>query len=209
MSAAGVQTDQPLQASLKATSQRVPATYEDLCQLPDRVVGELIDGVLHASPRPASRHAFAASELGAVLTTTFGPWGRKGGWILLDEPELRLGDDTLVPDIAGWRVARMPAVPDVAAIEIPPDWVCEVLSPGTSRLDRRHKRPVYAAHGVGHLWFLDPIERSLEVFALRDANWVLLSVFADDERVQAEPFEDFEIDLSHLWAMGAEARGKA
>lgn len=44
-----------------------PATYDDLVALPDHVVAEIVDGELHASPRPAPRHAQAGSLLGALL----------------------------------------------------------------------------------------------------------------------------------------------
>lgn len=50
------------------------------------------------------------------------------------EQELHLGSepDIIVPDLAGWRRDRMPRIPrDDAFIKLPPDWVCEVLSPST------------------------------------------------------------------------------
>jgi Uma2 family endonuclease len=57
----------------------------------------------------------------------------------LDEPELHLGDEILVPDLAGWRPERLPAVPDQASLTLAPDWVCEVLSPRTAKRDRTSK----------------------------------------------------------------------
>src|SRR5512142_1943672 len=111
------------------------ATYDDLLGLPSHVVGELLEGSLVVSPRPASRHARAASGLGGEL---HGPFqrgrGGPGGWIILDEPELHLGGNVLVPDLAGWRRERMPQLPDVAAFELAPDWVCEVLSASTQAI---------------------------------------------------------------------------
>lgn len=122
-----------------------PATYADLEALPEHVVGELIAGELHVSPRPASPHTVAASVLGFELG---GPFhlgrGGPGGWVLLDMPELHLGQDVLVPDLAGWRRERMPRPPRTAAFTLAPDWVCEVLSPSTARLDRALKLPVYS-----------------------------------------------------------------
>ncbi len=60
----------------------------------------------------------------------------RGGWILLDEPELHLGADILVPDLAGWRRERLPHVPDAPFLDLSPDWACEVLSARAQRLDR-------------------------------------------------------------------------
>jgi Uma2 family endonuclease len=181
------------------------ATYDDLRALPEHVIGELIDGELLVSPRPAPSHALAATRLSSLLSGPFDfGQGGPGGWWFLFEPELHFTNrrkklDALVPDLAGWRKERMPAVPKTAAIELAPDWVCEVLSPSTEQNDRRRKRRVYAREGVKHLWFLNPEVRTLEVFRLESGRWVLLDDFAGDERVRAEPFAEVEIDLLALW----------
>lgn len=155
-----------------------PATYEDLVAAPDHVVAELIDGTLLMSPRPAPPHAACASAIGGELNFRFGRPGdgggdRPGGWWILHEPELHLGaalgrpgprEVALVPDVAGWRRARMPQLPDAAAFTLPPDWVCEVLSPSTERLDRLRKLALYAEAGVGFVWLVDPAARFVEVY---------------------------------------------
>jgi Uma2 family endonuclease len=182
--------------------RKKPATYDDLVQLPESMVGEILDGELFASPRPAVRHARAATTLGADVNpfdrSPRGP-GEPGGWWILGEPELHLGRDVVVPDLGGWRRERMARLPDTAAIELPPDWVCEVLSPSTARLDRSRKMPLYARQGVAHLWFVDATARLLEVYRLRDGEWVVKDVFEGDARVRAEPFEALELDLGRWW----------
>ena len=82
--------------------EKLNATYADLEALPPHLVGELVAGRLIASPRPSPRHARASSDLGGLLTPPF-RFGRggPGGWWILDEPELHLGQDVLVPDLAG------------------------------------------------------------------------------------------------------------
>jgi Uma2 family endonuclease len=177
------------------------ATYEDLCQVPDHLVAEILAGELHVSPRPASLHAQASSVLGVSVGGPFvlgssGP----GGWWILDEPELHLGEDVLVPDLAGWRRERMPRVPKVAGFRLAPDWVCEVLSPGTAMRDRAIKMPIYAREGVGHVWLLDPDARTLEVFRRMEGGWMLVAVHARAAKVRAEPFDAVELDLAPLWA---------
>ena len=113
-----------------------PATYDDLVKLPDNLVAEIINGELHASPRPAPPHSRAGSTLGVVLGGPF-DFGRggPGGWWLFDEPELHLGADVLVPDLAGWKRERMPRQPDTAYFALAPDWVCEISLP-PPRTDR-------------------------------------------------------------------------
>ena len=180
------------------------ATYADLEALPANVNGEIVDGVLYASPRPKPRHALAAGGLGALIAGPFGyGMGGPGGWAFLPEPELHLGPHVLVPDLAAWRRERMPVLPDLVGvgIELAPDWLCEVLSPLTARLDRRHKLPVYARAGVAHVWLIDPIAQSLEVLALDGATYRLVDVAAEQERGRYQPFAAIELDLSRLWQL--------
>ena len=177
-----------------------PATYEDLVALPDIVVAEIVAGELHASPRPAPRHAVAYAGIGGLLYPAFHS-GRSGpgGWWILDEPELHLGPDVLVPDIAGWRRTRMPRVPETAYFPLAPDWLCEVLSPSTVRLDRTQKLAIYAREGVGHAWLIDPVARTLEVLGLEAGRWTILVTHAGDVTVRAEPFDAIEFNLGELW----------
>src|SRR2546430_2584694 len=131
-----------------------PATYADIEALAPNMVGEIIRGVLYANPRPAPRHARASSVLGGRIGGTF-DWGEgPGGWIILDEPELHLGEDIIVPDIGGWRRERMPSLPEAAFFTQAPDWLCEVLSPSTAGADRAEKMPVYAREHVAHVWLV-------------------------------------------------------
>ncbi len=182
-----------------ATRFEKKATYEDLLALPEHVVGEIIRGVLITHPRPASPHARASSRLGGELGGPFDRGkGGPGGWILLDEPELHLHGDVLVPDLAGWRRERMPIMPQAAAFELSPDWVCEVLSDSTRAVDRAEKMPIYAREQVRHLWFVDPRSQTLEVFRLED-GWKVVAVWRDDAVVRAEPFDAIELELAALW----------
>lgn len=182
---------------------RKPATYADLEALPEHVVGELIARELHVSPRPAVPHTVAASRLGGELSGPFDRGrGGPGGWILLDEPELHLGEDVLVPDLAGWRRERMPQPPRTAAFSLAPDWVCEVLSSSTATLDRRLKLPVYAREGVRHVWLVDPEARTLEVHRLEGAGHTLLGTHSGRVCVRVEPFEAVELELAFLWGEG-------
>jgi Uma2 family endonuclease len=176
-----------------------PATYEDIIALPEHLVGEIIAGELHTQPRPAPRHAQVSSVLGAELIG-HGGRGGAGNWWILDEPELHLGPHVLVPDLAAWRRERMPSLPDTAWFELAPDWVCEVLSPGTVRIDRAKKMPIYGATGAAHLWLIDPDQRTLEAYENTGGRWLLLRVFENADQVTAAPFDAVAFDLGGLWA---------
>jgi Uma2 family endonuclease len=184
-----------------AVPTRRRATYQDILDAPEHKVAEIIDGELRLSPRPAGAATSVGSVLGAELYAPFGRGrGGPGGWIILDEPELHLGEDVLIPDLAGWRRERMPVVENVAGFTLPPDWICEVLSPSTERTDRAEKLPIYASVGVGHAWLVHPRHRTVEVLRLHDGKWLTLAVHRDDQIVRAEPFDAIEIDLANLWA---------
>ena len=181
--------------------KEVPATYDDLVALPEFYVGEIVDDQLYASPRPAPPHAYSASVVGADLLYPF-HHGRNGpgGWWILDEPELHLGRDVLVPDVAGWRRQRMPVLPDEAFFTVPPDWVCEVLSPATASLDRIQKLRAYAQQEIAWAWLIDPRAQTLEIFQRQDEHWLLLDVQGGNTTVRAMPFSEVALDIGAWWA---------
>ena len=176
------------------------ATYQDVLAALPHQVAEILDGTLHTHPRPAMRHAWASTGLGEMLGPPFNRGrGGPGGWWIVFEPELHLGEDILVPDLAGWRRARMPEYPDAAYCTVSPDWVCEVLSPATRALDQGKKRTSYAGEGVGYLWYVDPDVRTLEAFALRAGRWALLETLTGEAAVSLPPFEAISFSLGDLW----------
>jgi Uma2 family endonuclease len=181
------------------------ATYDDLIRVPDSKVAEIVDGELVVSPRPASSHAYAATVLGADL----GPFNddpgdpaRPGGWWILLEPELHFDDDVLVPDWAGWKRERLPVLRDVPFFTLAPDWVCEVVSPSTGRLDRGQKMRIYARAGVASLWLLDPVARTLETYVLDAGRWIVAATHGGEDVVRAEPFSTIELALARWWLPG-------
>ncbi len=181
------------------------ATYEDLFNLPENMTGEIIDGELIVSPRPARRHVHAASALGGTLTPSyqFGEGGGPGGWIIYHEPEIHFSaENIVVPDLAGWRRERLRMPPGEHRFTVSPDWVCEILSPDSARNDRILKMRLFARHEVPYFWIIDPALATLEVFKLESGRWVLLDAFTRNEKTRAEPFQDVEIDLSNLWLEG-------
>jgi Uma2 family endonuclease len=184
------------------------ATYEDVLQAPEHMVAEIIDGELFLSPRPAQRHAIAGFVLGGWLWSTFQRAGSgPGGWWFLGEPEFHFGDNVLVPDIAGWR-GRMPGLADGEDIPFqttPPDWLCEVLSPSTERLDRTKKLGVYGREHVSHVWFVAPLKKTLEVFVLRGSELVVDAIYSGDGLVRVPPFEAAEFSLDLFWPPALDA----
>ena len=186
-----------------AARVRELATYEDLMKVPDTMVAELIDGELFTSPRPAGPHTNAASALGFFLGPPF-HFGRggPGGWWIFFEPELHFRHNVLVPDLAGWRRERMPMFPQDHVFSIVPDWICEVVSPSSGRLDRLKKMPIYAREGVEYSWLIDPEQQTLEAGQRMGDKWTV-TMYGETPLVRIPPFEEVEIDLNLIWGQPA------
>ncbi len=168
------------------------------------MVAELIDGELYTWPRPRARHGHAQSVILTAINGTYGVGHSPGGWWIIVEPEVHLGPNAVVPDIGGWRRERMPELPDSHIYVVVPDWVCEVLSPSTARVDRGRKLTIYAAHGVPWAWYVDVDARTLEVMQLVNGIWQIVHVYTGNDIVRAEPFPLAEIDLTWIWGVVAE-----
>ncbi len=118
---------------------------------------------------------------------------------MLFEPELHFGNDVLVPDLAAWRRERLPAIPNAAALSLPPDWLCEIISPSSVRHDRIAKMRAYARNGVAAVWLVDPIARTVENHRLEAGRWLVASTHAGDEVARIEPFDAIELRLARWW----------
>lgn len=182
-----------------ASSARRVVTYQDVLDAPAHLVAEILAGELVLSPRPRMGHGAVQVGLSAELGPPFGRGrGGPGGWYFVSEPELHLGEDVVVPDLAGWRRERAPD-PGAAFASTAPDWLCEVLSSSTEKHDRGTKLAIYARAAVGHVWLVNPDQRTLEIMRHTPAGWLHLGTHTDDARVRAEPFEAIELDLAALW----------
>jgi len=174
-------------------------TWEDLDNVPEDFVGEIVGGELVLMPRPNEPYEQAQSRLSFKLGGPFDLGdGGPGGWVIRTEPRIRFGEDIRIPDLAGWRAERFERTLRGPHLIIP-NWICEILSSGTARIDRTTKLSLYARHGVRHYWIVDPEVQTLEVYRLEGKVWVVAATFGGDERVRAEPFDAIELPLSLLW----------
>ncbi len=174
------------------------ATCEDLAQLPDNVVGEIIDGELHTNPRPAPVVAATAIALGGMLLRGLAAGSGRDHWQIVSGPELRLGADVFFPGLAGWRVSRLPQLPAAPYFSVAPDWVCEIVSSSAASL-RARKMASYAGWGVSHAWLIDTVTHTLDVRRLTAGRWVPVATYVEGQLVRAEPFEGLDLPLAALW----------
>ena len=180
-----------------------PVSYRDVLDAPEGMRAEILDGRLVMQARPMPAHDFTSGALNEILRSSFQRGrGGPGGWWIVAEPELHLGDRdfrTLAPDLAGWRRERMPVIVPDRRYDVVPDWVCEILSPSTARSDRMLKMPIYADVGVRHLWMADPVARYLDVYELTDGRWTLVATHGDEGEASVAPFDAVPLPLAELW----------
>ena len=93
----------------------------------------------------------------------------------------------------------MASIPNVAFFDLAPDWACEVLSPSTAQIDRVRKMRIYARESVAHLWIVDPLLRTLEVYRCEGGSWIVAANFGGDDVVRAEPFDAAALSPRRWW----------
>ncbi len=176
------------------------ATLEQVLNAPPDKVAEIIYGELHVMTRPSTVHGWAFCGLYEEVCIPYKFDEDKGGWKFLPEPVLKLSENILLPDIAGWYEPQGLIGLSVNVVTDVPDWVCEILSPSTRHLDLGSKRDIYAKHGVGHLWLVDPQSQSVEAFEHKDGDFVSVGSVSEKGSVSLPPFEGVSFPLSLLWA---------
>jgi hypothetical protein len=190
-------------------------------EIPNQLIGQLIDEELyvHALPRPLE--VAAANNLLSVVQSSFQTISPHlaGGWIFQLMPTLRMKSNSkdksnlVVVAIAGWKTKNVPANglfrKNQDAIEVTPDWICEILWDSTAELVRGYKKPMYAKYGVKQVWILNPEVTVLETYTLNSrGKWDGRPVFAKSQNVSAEPFDAIEFGLDQIWAIPGSSTGK-
>lgn len=166
---------------------------------PEGVTAEIARGVFELAPRARVRDSFSLGQLYSHLGNGFEQ--SSPDWIFLLKPEIRseAAYSRLVPDVAAWRKSTTgwPA-PDDPLIELMPEWVAEVLSPGTRAFDSGPKKDAYGLMGVGWLWLVDTDAKRIEV--LENVRGKMLPrVTVDSGTLAAPPFGDVGVELAKLF----------
>jgi Uma2 family endonuclease len=102
------------------------------------------------------------------------------------------------PDIF-YISGRQKQIVQETRIDGPPALVVEILSPSNSRKDRLQKLQIYQKVGVAHYWLVDPEQKTLECFALRDGVYALVAAGMEGEIVEHPDFAGLAIDLSVIF----------
>jgi len=182
--------------------------WAEIQLLPEGVTGEIIvPGVLWTKRRPVAKHRRAVGGLMHALSPVDAGIGGTGWWIER-EPEVRLGDRLVVPDLVGFRAEKNDETPPECPIITRPDFCCEVLSQSTARQYRAKKLPLYARFGVEWIWLVDPEYSLVEVYESRNGFAAFTAAAEDSEVIRLPPF-DVEIDFSRFWVPEARTQSAA
>lgn len=178
----------------------VPRTLDDLMALDDDVRRryELLGGELVERGAATGRHGRTQGRVFRSLgpfDRRPGPPDRPGGWIFATEVDIYFdAENTLRPDVSGWRRERLAEIPEEFPIRVLPDWTCEVLSTN-KRNDLIRKKRVYHQHRVPHYWILDPTEETILVYRWTADGYTDVLSAERTDRIRAEPFDAVELPV--------------
>ncbi len=165
---------------------------------------EIVGGELVQKASPTFAHGATQISIGVALGgfRGHGRPGHPGGWWLGAEVEIELApQEVYLPDLAGWRIDRVPEPPRERPVRIAPDWVCEVLSPSTTGRDLGHKRRSYHLARVGHYWVVEPTSQTLTVYRWQEAGYLLAMSASAGEMARVEPFDVIELDIGDMFGL--------
>jgi Uma2 family endonuclease len=80
-----------------------------------------------------------------------------------------------------------------------PDFIIEIISPSTEKIDREIKFADYAAHGVGEYWIVDPENQSVEQYLLENNNYLLNVKLQAEGTVHSKMIEGFALDVKSIF----------
>ena len=172
------------------------STIADLLESPQERV-ELINGEIVRRPMARAEHGVVQHRAGVEL----GPCDRKsgpGGWWIITEVSVNYElHQCPCHDLAGWRKERMPERPR-GVIELAPDWVCEILSPGHERKDTLTIFLLLQRHRVPFYWLIWPEDRTLVAYRLDGDHYRVIATLSEPVRARIPPFDEIELDLAYL-----------
>jgi Uma2 family endonuclease len=170
-----------------------PYRAADYMALPDEPRCELIHGRLYVSPSPTPYHQLIASLIWELFIKVV---RQQGGAAYIAPLDVHLSDETVVqPDVIYISPNNRGVVQDW--IRGAPDILVEVASPSTTRRDRMHKLPQYAAAGVKEYWIVEPASKAIDFLRLERGVYQHEAVKSNVYR--SAQFPEIEIDVVAFW----------
>jgi Uma2 family endonuclease len=171
-------------------------TLDDLLRSPDERV-ELIGGEIVRRPMARFARGRAQNRTALALGAFDEADGNGGGRRLAAVVSVAYEPHECPHDIAGWRQERLPCPPD-GVIDLPPDWVCEIVSPGHEKNDTQVLPLLLKRHRAPYYWLIWPEERVLVADAPDEGDWRTIATLEGRGRARIPPFDFVELDLDAL-----------
>jgi Uma2 family endonuclease len=144
----------------------------------------LLDGEVIEMPGSSAAHQFLVRSLVNALESR-----RKDGFLLQAPYDINLDDVHVVqPDVLWIAEDSTTCAFGPKFSRGAPDFVAEVLSPGTARYDRGYKFDLYQRHGTREYWLVDPEAQYVEVHVRVDDRFQRLNVYGPDETIPSPLF---------------------
>lgn len=174
-------------------------SYQDYLQL-EEVPGyrhEILEGVLIREPSPNVAHQRVIGRLHLVLYDYFRQKDPNGE-VFLSPLDVTISDITVVqPDLL--YISCEQNIIKETRIDGAPKLVVEVLSPSSGRKDRLQKMHIYQKAGVEHFWIINPQEKTMECFSLRNGLYALVASGMDENILEHPDFDGLAVELNNLW----------
>ncbi len=181
------------------TEPKTKLTYADYAQTPEDERWELIDGELIMAAAPNMEHQATQSEFGWHLQSFVRE--KDLGWVFFSPTDVALSDTDIVqPDLLFISREREHIIAR-ANIQGAPDIVIEILSPSSEQRDRRDKLDLYARYGVPEYWLIDPRDRTVLVFALRNGGFEEAGAYCEGDTLTSPTLIEFSLELSEAFVL--------
>lgn len=169
-------------------------TTEDIYSLPDGKRAELIDGHIYYMAPPSRRHQQISGELFTIINNYIkSKAGACEPYIAPFAVFLNEDDKNYVePDIS--VICDKSKLTD-SGCSGAPDWIIEVVSPGSRRMDYYTKLFKYRTSGVREYWIVDPEKNRITVYDLEHED---LHEYSFSDSVKVNIYSDLSIDFSYL-----------
>jgi Uma2 family endonuclease len=169
----------------------------DFFALPDsNQIIELSDGEIIMSPAPTFSHQNAVgilfgslhrfvleNQLGIVIVAPFG--------VRLWEDKIREPDVLFVQEKNRNRIQK-------DHFDGAPDWVAEVISPGSRKTDEVDKLAEYAEAGIPEYWIVDLEKRTIRVFHLEGTSYQLVTTYSSGQVAEAVTIDGFTVPVDEV-----------
>lgn len=172
-------------------------TYADYMKLPDYPRMELLAGEFVMSPSPNTEHQKVSRRILLLL----GSWAEEHnlGEVFYSPYDVYLSDhDLFQPDLLFISKNRLNIIHE-KNVQGAPDFVLEIISPGSEKRDRIEKKSRYEIFGAQEYWIVDPKHETITVMLLSGKQYQIQGIFKKEDTVKSSAIHGFKLHLKDIF----------